>query len=69
MKDLSTKGAAELDKLKNRVSRLYGMNRIGVDDFNELNIMIQAVKEKIENVRETDGWQCKIFRSEWSWLY
>lgn len=55
MKDLSTKGVVELDKLKNRVSRLYGMNRIGVDDFNEINIMIQSLKEKIENVRETDG--------------
>ena len=47
MKDLSTKGVTELDKLKNRVSRLYGMNRIGVDDFNEINIMIQALKESI----------------------
>lgn len=55
MKELSTKGAEELSKLKNRVARLYGMGRITTEDFNKLNGPLQELEILLKEVREVDG--------------
>jgi len=55
MKELSTKGVEELGQLKNRVSRLYGMGRIGHEDFNRLNEKILDLEEDLKNIEEVQN--------------
>ena len=55
MKELSTKGAEELAKVKNRVARLYGMGRISTEDFNKMNGPLQELEILLKEVKEIDG--------------
>ena len=52
MKELSTKGVEELGKLKNRVSRLYGMGRLSPEDFRDLDQKIINLENDLKEVKE-----------------
>ena len=50
MKGLKTKGLEEIDNLKNRVTKLYGMRRISEEDFQRLHNKVAELKDLIEEV-------------------
>jgi hypothetical protein len=54
MRELNTKGVEELNKLRNRVARLYGMGRITKEDFDKLDTTINSLAQMLKEVREID---------------
>lgn len=54
MKELSTKGVEELEKFKNRVARLYGMNRISLEDFTRVHDKVTDLIDDCKNIREEE---------------
>lgn len=50
MKGLQSKGMEEVNSFKNRITRLYAMDRISEEDFNRLHDKVSELKELIEEV-------------------
>lgn len=49
---LKDKGLDELNRLQNRLSRLYGLGRIRQEDFTYIDKRLNEVEERIVEMRE-----------------
>lgn len=50
MKGLKSKGLDEVDAIKKRVVKLYGMGRLDEAEFNKLNTKVNELKKTMEEV-------------------
>jgi hypothetical protein len=54
VKDLYSMGKRELLAFKNRIARIYGMQRISKEDFDSLDAKIDEVIALLEGLRARD---------------
>lgn len=52
MKELAVKGVEELQRLKSRIARLYGMNRLSESDFKRLDEKVKDLEKDLRQVEE-----------------
>lgn len=55
MRELADRSVAEVNKIKNRVSRLYGAGRITYEEFQKVNGALISLEDTLKEVKEFDG--------------